>query len=85
MKPENLPKKLSAVDFARADVAAKKLNRMMIGNPTLVEDIARHYKKETGVPLQLTSKTVNAVPGTVRAGLYRLVRDGFCLLPKLPA
>ena len=85
MKPENLPKKLSAIDFSRKDVATKKLNRMIIGNPMLAEDIIRHYKVETGAAMQLTSKTVNAVPGNVRAGLYRFVRDGLCLLPPLAA
>lgn len=81
MKPDNLLKKLSVIDFSRPDVAAKKLNRMIIGNPTLANEIIRHYKQETGVPMQLTNKMVNAVPGHVRADLYRFVRDGLCVLP----
>jgi hypothetical protein len=81
MKRANLQAKLSEVDYADHDVAARKLNRMIIGNPTLAEPIVRYYRAETGEAMQIFRKTNKGVPKTAKETLNRLSHDGLCVLP----
>lgn len=81
MRSHNLLEKLSAISFDETDVASRKLNRMIIGNPTLAEDIVRYFRAETGRPMPIVRKTYKGVPASAKKTLDRLSHDRLCVLP----
>ena len=81
MKRDNLQVKLSEVDYSDHDVASRKLNRMIIGNPTLAEPIIRFFRSETGEAMPIYRKTNKGVPKSTKLVLNRLDHDGLCKLP----
>lgn len=81
MRSHNLLEKLSDIDFEVFDVASRKLNRMIVGNPMLAEDIVRYFRAETGKPMPIVRKTHKGLPSETKKTLKRLAHDNLCVLP----